>query len=432
MHETRKIPTLVGILLVIALMAGLSFLFQSFVKTQTRASTSIEPQEVTVSNITDSSFTLTWQTEEAASGTLLAVSATGKKYSGFDERDATGKLGKYTTHSVTVRSVAPSTLYDVTIISDGKKYPTDKKSYQITTFDPLTTTPPNIDPAYGKVILSDTNSAEGTIVFLTLTDSQTLSTLVRNSGSWIIPLSTIRSFDGSSYLPENERITETLLVKKGTTESKILTDTLNDAPVPDITLGETYDFRNRDAKKPTTSTLAQNTSQKTAVLGTTTKTQGGSVTLLTPAENAAVSTFRPQITGTGIAGKKVTITLGIKNLITGTTIVGKDGLWRYTPAQSLAAGRQRVTISSVDGKNKPIVISHTFTVLKSGTQVLGDATESAELITPEPTPTPEESTESATIASEPMPTSGSLLPTILLLIAGTALFLGGGSLLLVK
>lgn len=431
MHETRKIPTLVGILLVIALMAGISFLFQFFTKTQTRASTSIEPQEVTVTNISDSSFTLTWQTEEPTTGTLVAVSTTtGKKYSGFDERDATGKLGKYTTHSVTIRSAVPLTTYDVTILSNGKKYPTDKKSYQVTTFDTLTTTPPNLDPAYGKVVTNDGTPAEGTVVFLTLTDSQMLSTVVRNSGSWIIPLSTIRAFDGSSYLPENERITETLVVKKGTTESKVLTDTLNDAPVPDITLGETYDFRNRDAKKPTISTLAQNTTQTKAVLGATTKTPGA-ITLIAPAEDAAVSTFRPQVTGTGIAGKKVTITLGIKTLITGTTIVGKDGLWRYTPSQSLSAGKQRVTISTVDATNKPTVLTHTFTVLKSGTQVLGDATESGELTTPTPIPT-EEATESATIASEPMPTSGSLLPTILLLTLGTALFVGGGSFLFVK
>jgi len=430
MQGPQKIPTIVGIILVILLMTGISFLFQLLSKTQTRASTSIEPQQVTVTNVTDSSFTLVWQTEESASGTLLAVDANGKKYSGFDERDATGKLGKYKTHSVTIRSVTPQTTFDVTILSNGKKYPTDKKSYQVTTYTQLMITPPNIDPAYGKVIMSDTTPAEGALIFLTLTDSQTLSTLVRSSGSWIIPLSTIRSFDGSSYLPASDRYTETLDIQKEGVESKILTDTLNDSPVPDITLGQPYDFRNRDAKKPTNATIAQVVppeNKQTAVLGAAT----GSVVLTAPAEGTTVSTFRPQVTGLGVSGKTVTISLGLTNPTTGTTIVDKNGLWKYTPVKSLTPGKQRVTISSVDKNNKPIVITHTFIVLKSGTQVLGDATGSA-TITETPTPTITTATNAATLASEPMPTSGSLLPTILLLLIGSALFIGGGSLLLIK
>lgn len=432
MQPTKKLPTIVGIILVILLMTGISFLFQMLTKTQTRASTSIEPQQVTVTNVTDSAFTLVWKTEEQASGALLAVDTNGKKYSGFDERDATGKLGKYITHSVTIRSVTPQMTYNVTILSNGKKYPTDKKSYQVTTYQALTETPANIDPSYGKVITSDGAAAEGAIIFLTLTDSQTLSTLVRNSGSWIIPLSTIRTFDGSAYLPASERIIETLDIQKGTMESKVLTDTLNDSPVPDITLGQPFDFRNRDAKKPTTSSLAaatpqSNTPAQTAVLGAAT----GSVVLTAPAEGAGVSTFRPQITGLGVAGKKVTISLGLTNPFTGTTTVGKDGLWKYTPVKSLTPGKQRVTISSVDKNNKPIVITHTFTVLKSGTQVLGDATASAELATPTPT-IEETATESSELASEPMPTSGSPLPTVILLLLGSLLIIGGGSFLRIK
>ncbi len=439
MQGPRKIPTIVGIILVVLLMTGISFLFQLFSKTQTRAGASIEPQQVTVTNITDTSFTIVWQTEETASGTILAVDTNGKKYSGFDERDATGKLGKYNTHSVSIRSLPPATLFDVTILSNGKKYPTDKKSYQVSTFASLTDMPPNIDPAYGKVTLDETTPAEGALVFLTLTGSQTLSTLVRNSGSWIIPLSTIRTPDGSSYVPSSDRYTETLVIQKGTTESNVLTDTFNDAPVPDIILGQTYDFRNRDAKKPVSSSLAsaantsttpaalKSTNTQTAVLGATT----GAVSLTAPMEGATVSTYRPQIRGTGVAGKKVTVSLGLTNPTTGTTTVDKDGLWKYTSTKSLSPGKQRVTISSVDAKNKPIVITHTFIVMKSGTQVLGDATASAELETP--TPTPEEvATEEADLASEPMPTSGSYIPTLLLLLLGSALIIGGGSLLFVK
>lgn len=434
MQRSRRIPTVLGIILVILLMAGIGFVFESLSRGQTRASTSIEPQKVTVTNISDSGFTFIWQTEEAATGTMIVSAPNGKKYSAFDERDATGKMGKYITHSLSVRSLSPELTYDVTILSNGKRYPVDTKSYQVTTYPLLDLPSSGLDPAYGKVLADDGSPAEGAIVFLTLDNSQTVSSIVRNSGSWIIPLSAVRTSDGNSFVPASERITETLVVEKAGIESRIITDTLNDAPVPDITLGQTYDFRNRDAKKPTASNLAAAAvpAAKTGVLGAeTTKTTSGSIVLTAPAQGAAVGTTRPQVTGLGIAGKKVTITLGLSNPSVGSTTVGADGLWKYTPTKALTPGKQSVTITTVDAKNKPVAITHAFTVLKSGTQVLGDATPSGTLVTPTPTTAPE-ATASATLSAEPMPTSGSLLPTILLLILGSALFVGGGSLLFVR
>ncbi len=434
MQGQRKIPTLIGILLIIAIMMGIGFVFESLSKGQTRASSSIEPNKVTVTNVSDTGFTLVWQTEDLTSGTINVTGSNGKKYSGFDERDTTGKLGKYTTHSISVRSLTPQTNYDVTILSNGKRYPIDKKNYQVTTFSTLSATPPTIDPAYGKVVMTDGTAADGAILFLTLQDGQTLSTLVRSSGSWIVPFTAVRTSDGSGYIPISERMSETILVEKAGVSSQVLTDSLNDAPVPDIVLGQTFDFRNRDAKKPTTSTIAKvpATTTKTAVLGAETSTNTiGAISLTSPVDGASVSTTRPQITGFGIAGKKVTITLGSVNPSVGSTTVLSDRSWKYTPVNSLSYGKQSVTITTVDTKGKPIIITHTFTVLKSGTQVLGDATPSAIIETPTPTVDPT-ATDAATLAAEPMPTSGSLLPTILLLILGSALCIGGGSFLFIK
>ena len=429
MYNQRKIPTFLGILLVIVLMAVVGFVFESLSRGQTRASSSIEPKKVTVTNLSDTGFTIVWETEEAATGSILVSSSVGKKQSGFDERDASGNMGKYVTHSTSIRSLTPNTTYTITILSNGKRYPSDAKNYQVTTLSPLVSAPGNIDSAYGKVLKTDGTPAEGALVFLTLENSQTLSTIVRSSGSWIIPLSLIRTTDGESYIQNAERITETIVVTEKDSESRILTDTLNDGPTPDIILGETYDFRNRDAKKPTSTTLATAPQKTTtAVLGadTTKPKTSGSIVLTAPIEGASVSTTRPKITGLGIAGKKVTITLGIKNPIVGSTTVGADGLWSFTATKPLSPGKQSVTITTVDTKNTPVAITHTFTILKSGTQVLGDATASATLVeTPTPTLEPE-TIEESTIAAEPMPTSGSFLPTILLLIVGTALFLSGG------
>ena len=132
----------------------------------------------------------------------------------------------------------------------------------------------------------------------------------------------------------------------------------------------------------------------------------------------------------------MTITIGITEPTIGSTVVGKDGVWKYTPKQTLAPGKQSITITTVDAKNKAVAITHTFTILKSGSQVLGDATPSGTLEeTPTPIPTLE-STESATpteeLTGEEIPTSGSFLPTAILIALGCSLFLGGGAVLFIK
>ena len=86
-------------------------------------------------------------------------------------------------------------------------------------------------------------------------------------------------------------------------------------------------------------------------------------------------------------------------------------------------------MTTTDKNNKPIAITHVFTVLKSGSQVLGDATPSASITdTPTPTilPTNTPVASASTVAAQPMPTSGSFLPTILLLVTGSLFLLGGG------
>jgi hypothetical protein len=133
------------------------------------------------------------------------------------------------------------------------------------------------------------------------------------------------------------------------------------------------------------------------------------------------------------------VTLGITSPFTTTTIVGGDGLFRLSPIKPLGIGRQSVTITTTDNKGKSVAFTHMFEILKSGTQVLGDATPSAtltpsETVTLTPTPT-QIATDSATptltptpadLVGNPVPTSGASLPTILLLLLGISLVFGSG------
>ncbi len=418
----KKIPTLFGLVLLVAVMGGIALAFETISRLPASAAPSLQPQNVQMTNLSDTSFTVTWTTQTPATGAIV-ITVSKREQVTQDERDSTGALGKYLTHSVTVRNLTGDTEYPVKILSNGKTYLDNGKPYVVHTSPVLTTNPGNLDPAYGSIMTSDNKAANGALVFLTLEGSQMLSTLVKPSGAWLIPLNLIRTQDGTSYLSvADERLTETLFVRSDGLESSAIADTLNDSPVPVMILDKNYDFRKQQAKIPEPSLLAQAPSPVPSVLGSQTtapKTANYAVKLTSPAEGSAIASFLPLIAGTGIPSKLVTITLGITNPTSDTTTVGADGLFRFTPKHPLSAGKQTVTITTVNDQNIPVAITHSFEILKSGTQVLGTATPSATL-TPTFAPAPV-----STLAGQPLPTSATTFPTVLLITIGFILCFGG-------
>jgi hypothetical protein len=429
MKFSTKIPTIVGLLLLIGIIGSIIVLERVF-RSPSTASESSQPDNITITNISDTSFTFTWTTQLAATGTIL-VSTTGKSnriY--YDERDSTGKLGAYTTHSITVRDAAPGGAYSISLLSGGKQYQDGGNPFTVQTPPAL---PPNsngLEPAYGTIRGTDDAPLEGALVYVTVEGGQELSALTKPSGLWLIPLNQIRTGDFSDYLPVAERMTENLSVQANELQSSAVTDTLNDSPVPDMTVGKTYDFRKQQAKTSASKAVALRPAdqlpQGTAVLGVTTK-KSFTVSLVSPAEGSALATTFPYVQGTGIPGTFVGISLGITHIISGSSKVDANGLWTFTPPKALSPGKQSVTISAVDDKGKPAAITHTFTILKSGTQVLGDATPSATLA-PTVATTIEPTTETipeSTLSGEPPPTSGNELPTILMILLGIGLCVVG-------
>ncbi len=438
MHLPTKIPTIVGILMVILILGVIVVGSESYLRSSTTASGSIQPTNVQISNISDTAFTVSWTTELPATG-ALSVATPGKTQVLFDDQD-TKNQGKYLTHSVTLRMASADTEYAVTILSNGKKNLNGDTPYKVHTGPALTSASGNLEPAYGTIITDANQPVKGALVYITVEGGQTLSAVSKPSGTWLIPLNLLRTQDLTSYLPVTERMTETIVVRTDSQVTNALTDTLNDSPVPAMTPGKTYDFRKLNAKAGNQSlalvpTPPTQKSAASAVLGTTNTKPANTVSLVIPAEGAALPTTFPLIQGTGIPGKTVSLIIGITNPIGATTVVGSNGVWSYTPKKPLSPGKQSVTMTTNNLQNKPVAITHMFQILKSGTQVLGDATPSATLtptvnLTPTPeatlSATPEITPEESTLAAQEIPTSGNPLPTIILLVLGVGLMIGGG------
>lgn len=425
MHpRTPRIPTIVGILLVLSVIGIIAF-FEWFDRRPTSAGGSIVPINIQLTNISDTSFSVVWITGVPATGMVSITSPKLTPRTYFDDRDTKKKLVPYTTHTVTIRSLTPSTQYSFQLISNGKSFTSNDSPYTIRTASTVSGNTSGLEPAYGTINDMGGLPVAGAIILMTIEQGQLLSTITSPSGSWLLSLGFARTASLAKYLDGTNRLTETIRVLWGDQEANAITDTLNDAPVPTMLLGKTYDFRKQQAVKlPDTPTVlgdATTTKPSTAI----------TIGLTAPAQNASLTTTLPLVTGTGLSGKKVSVVLGITNPVSGTTTVGSDGIWRFTPPTPLSPGKQSVTVTTIDERGKPVAFTHTFTILKSGTQVLGDATPSATLaptITPEatasatpsatPTPTPQ-------LQGEPVPTSGTTLPTILIILLGSGLLISG-------
>jgi len=430
MHE-RKIPTIVGLLLVGLAVLLFRFAFDRMSPLLSRASATHTPQRVTVSNISDTAFTVSWTTGESATGAVVVEGINAPVYDdqlAISAGTTPENKQAYLTHSVSVRNLKPDTAYRFRILSGGKIFSNNTAAYELRTAPILTGTGTSLEPAYGQVTNPSGSPAEGALVYLTPENGQTLSAIVNASGSWVIPLNLARTDNFTSYLTPSERINESILIRTSDGEASALTDTVNDNPVPAMTIGKTYDFRKIQAAQPQNRALAD---APPAVLGTSATNSQATITITKPAQGSAIPSNLPLIQGTGVPGNNILIILGMQNPISTTITVQADGVWRYTPVRPLSEGKQSVTITTTDQNGKTKALTNTFEVLKSGTQVLGDATPSATLI---PTPTTDitESTPTpvATLSGEPMPTSGNQLPLIMLLILGVTLLLGGTGLLM--
>ncbi|MEK7065624.1 MAG: fibronectin type III domain-containing protein, partial [Patescibacteria group bacterium] len=377
----RKMPTLIG-LLVAALLVGAVIYFGERVPLISAlfAKNGVTVQNIEITNISDISLTVSWTTQSPVIGDVLVSGGSITNRVALDDRDSPTKKSPTTTHHVTIRDLSPDTRYQVTLRAGGKK--AEGPSQSATTGPSLPTIGDNtLGPAYGSVVTDSNEPANGALVYMTVEGGQTLSTLVTPSGSWLIPLNRVRSTDGTKYLETSERMTLDIRVRTDDwKDAEAITDSLNDSPVPIMTLGKSYDFRKQQAQAP----------KQTTVLGSSTSTkQQPNVSLIAPQDGSAIPSTKPLIHGTGIPGKTVVLTLGITNPYSDTTTVGGDGLWRYTPKKPLGIGKQSITMTTQDSSGKTVAVTHLFEILKSGTQVLGIATPSATLtISPIASPSP--------------------------------------------
>lgn len=257
----RKIPSLFGLIVIIFGITITTLLVRGKDLFQINAIPGNEPKNVVVTNISDSSFTVTYLTDASAIGTINFGKDPDKlDQTALDDRDQLSQtVNNYQAHSITVNSIEPNTIYYFTITSASDIIKDKNFPFKIKT-GPLINTPPGFqNPMSGKVINPDNSSPSDGLVYVTIDGAQKLSTILKKDGSYILPLNAVRSQELDKFYQISNDSLIKITINTSNFSSAITTfkDQLN--PVPFVTLSNNYDFENANLEpKSTTSANLEN------------------------------------------------------------------------------------------------------------------------------------------------------------------------------
>lgn len=227
--QNLKIPTLLGLTVLLIGLGGAVFLTSQQQIFKTKASTSAQPNNITVVNLTATSASIYWQTAEETAGFVEVQTASTPPLTFKDERDqTTPKSHKF--HFISLENLTPNTAYQYRINSGSFWFP-PQGTFSLTT--PAPSSSDNLPPIIG--VITDSQDQPVKEALITLTNNNTsLATISKVAGNFVLPISSAIIMNNPSAL---------LKVTDGVQTSEItLTLPLNEM-LPPIKLGKNYHYQ---------------------------------------------------------------------------------------------------------------------------------------------------------------------------------------------
>jgi len=433
MIKKNKIPTIIGIIiLLIGTFAGVYLLRMTQVF-RIGASGAVMPKDIRTGNLSDTSATISWVTEDATSAFINWGETQGGLGKVENESDANQK---FFTHSITLTGLKPNTTYYYKINSEGADFDNDGIPWQITTGDAIAVVQ-NSNPISGSVITATGQPSKRALVYVDV-NGYLLSTLTSDAGNFVLQLGSTRTSDLKqiAQIDQAKTLLSVSVQAEGgeTSSAQIFPQSAN--PIPPLVLGQVQDYRslppNADGKNPSVDlNLPAGASEEskfnvTAPSGSPKPT---SVILESISEGEVVTSNEPQFFGKGPGGETITITVHSEQITSQVIKIPQNGSWSYSPSVPLSEGPHSITISWLDASGITRTLTRNF-VVQAGEVPAFVASPSA---TPSPTP-PSSPTPTPTIkptatpsgtprvipsaTPESLPVSGDLTPTLLLSIMG--------------
>ncbi|OGG02277.1 hypothetical protein A2W14_00935 [Candidatus Gottesmanbacteria bacterium RBG_16_37_8] len=418
-RKERKIPTIIALFLILAGIGGAFYLEDNFQGITSKATGIPKPSEVHLTNISDNTISVSYLTDTVQIG---FVQVTGRNRNSFilDDLDIDGKTKSRITHLFTLKDLEPNSEYKIKITSAQKSCSQKICPEFIQKTGAKLTKSLELPPVSGQIVDNKNQPIDGAIVYLLIGKAAPISGRSDRLGMYVIPLNNLRSQDLLSRPDLSDEATIQLTVKSAPSQYASVITNLGlikaNPKLPVIEIGKTYNFL---------ATLESGNLAKPQVLGNRTVmilspkptqvTPNSGIDILFPEVDLDTTIDKnPKLRGIGNPGEKIKITVESEKE-TVTVTVASDGTWDFRPKIPLSAGTHKITITGKDKNGKTVTITRQFIVLKSGEQVLGEATPSGTLT---PTQPPVSTTPGGAISITPTgPTatiSATISPTITL------------------
>lgn len=436
MIKRNKIPTILGIILLIAgVFAGVFYINMRQIF-RIGASTSNQPKDVRISNISDTGATVSWTTDSQTSDFLTWGESQGS-IGKVEQESASGE--RYFTHSINLSGLAPSKSYFFKINSNGTEYDNNGVPWELTTGLTLGRNN-NSSLISGSVLNSSGQPANRAIVYITI-NGYLASALTTSTGNFVYQLQGVRTPDLQSYAQIDPAATvleiSVIAGVDGVASAQIYPQSAN--PIQPIVLGKIYDFRNlspsSEGQNPNANlSLPQTATQESKfdVSGDVASSSATTVILESLTEGETVTSTQPEFFGKGPAGEPITIEVHSGEPITQTVTIPSNGSWSWAVPSNLSPGAHSITITWKDVSGITRTLTRNFVVqaselpsfeaspsqslAPSATPTISPTATPKATSTPTATPKP-----TATVSAAPVPVTGSSTDTILLYIMGVSI-----------
>lgn len=450
----KRIPTVVGLgLLILGVGAGIYLVGQGTSGFLPRASSDTVPKQVRITNVTDTGFSVSFLTDAAAPGYIRYGTAVNSfTTQTADDRDQlTNAVGSYTTHHITVRGLQPQTQYYFRLGTGSRQlFDNNGQPFSVRTARRLDS-PGEAKTAYGTILNAVGNPANNALVYVTAPGAAPLSSLVKENGSWAVPLSSLRTTDlsaGKTLADADE-----VRIQVVGTQAQELIETAAPVsalmPLNPLTFGQDNSAvtaqpspsptteESTETSTDTTSSVAQETpgsSSTASTFGTLFSEQEGTqVDVTAPVriqlqDNEVISTTKPEFVGKAPANSYLQISVHSSTPYNGVVQTDASGNWQWSPPADLEPGQHTVTLTYTDENGAQQQIQRTFIVQADSLLPAFVSTPSAQVEpspSPEPSPEPSPSPRVVTPQATEQPVSGSTTTTFGLLFLGIAFFGAG-------
>lgn len=409
-----RIPTILGLgVLIIGVVAGVLLVGEGTGGFLPRADADKTPEQVRITNITDTSFSVSFTTRAPTMGLLeYGESAKNLEQKILDDRDQlSGESSLYRTHHITVTNLKPSTMYYFRIGTGGRRFFDNNKSpFTVRTSRPGLE-PSEADSAQGKIRTPAASPANGSLIYITSPGASPLSAYAKQDGSWNIALSQMRTQDASAIFSidsntdlkiqvigvDGESLDASikyrqlnllgelqfgqdvsqLLASDDFIEEDDLTQNEFDDEIVDDTLTDETDAPEGN--------VLDDLLSETDRFGTLPQSE---ITIIYPAkEDEIVSATQPEISGKAPPSSVLQIEVNSENTYYDVVETDAQGNWSWSPPDDLEPGSHSVTIRYTDENGVQQVETRTFLVQADSTYPSFVSTPSGELAEPSPTPT---------------------------------------------